>query len=174
MGDHVHYTIKHIIETDLDTFWKLFFDDEFNKTLYDHLGFTTWRVIESRKDPDGVIHRRVDCTPKIELPAAARKILGSTAGYTEIGRFDPKLRKYSVDVQPHVAADKIKTKTEITAEALPDANGKKRVERIVHTDTTVKVFGLGSILEGFIEQQTRDLYAKAADFQNRYMREKGL
>jgi hypothetical protein len=45
---------------------------------------------------------------------------------------------------------------------------------MVAVDNTVKVFGLGTLLEGFIEQQTRDLYARAADFTNRWIRDKGL
>jgi hypothetical protein len=167
----VRYTIKHTVETDVDSFWKLFFDTEFNRVLFqDFLGFTTYRVLEERTDPDGVIERRVESTPKVELPAAARKIFGDSVGYIEVGRYDPKLRKYFVQVLPKMAGDKVKSSTEIWAEPL----GDKRCERIVAVDNTVKVFGLGTLLEGFIEQQTRDLYARAADFTNRWIRDKGL
>ena len=86
----MRYTIKHTIETDIDTFWNLFFDSEFNRALFvDELGFTTYQVLEDSRDPDGVVRRRLECTPKIELPAPARKIFGNSAGYTEVGRFDP-------------------------------------------------------------------------------------
>jgi hypothetical protein len=168
----VRYTIKHSIDTDVDSFWgKLFFDPEFNRTLFlDHLGFTHYKVLEERTDADGVIHRRIDCTPKVELPAAARKIFGDSVGFIEEGRFDPKQRKYFVQVQPRMAGEKIKTTSEIWAEPL----GDKRCERVVVTDNTVKVFGLGTLIEGFIEQQTRDMYARAAEFTNRWIKEKGL
>ena len=168
----MRYTIKHTIETDVDTFWsKLFFDAEFNRAMFvDGLQFTTYQVLEDVKEPDGTVRKRVECAPKIELPAAARKIFGNTVGYTEIGRFDPKLRKYFADVVPKVAADKVKT----TSETWFEPRGDKRCERIVQVDTTVKVFGLGTLLEGFIEQQTREQYAKSAEFTNRWIREKGL
>jgi hypothetical protein len=168
----VRYTIKHTIDTDADTYMtKLLFDAELNRRMFlEHLGFTTYRVLEERTDPDGVIHRKVEATPKIELPAPARKIFGDNLGYTEIGRYDPKAKRYYVQVAPKMGGDKVKTTTEIWAEPLDG----KRCERIVSVDNSVKVFGLGTLIEGFVEQQTRDNYAKAAEFTNRYIREKGV
>jgi hypothetical protein len=167
----VRYTIKHTIETDVDTFWKLFFDAEFNRAMFvEGLRFTTYNVLEDVHEPNGVIRKRVECTPNIQLPAPARKIFGDSAGYTEIGRYDPAQKKYFADAVPNVAAEKIKTTSETSAEP----RGDKRCERLVMVDNTVKVFGLGTILEGFIEQQTRDQYAKSAEFMNRWIREKGL
>lgn len=169
----MRYTIKHTIETDLETFWsKLFFDPEFNRSMFlDHLGFTSYRVLEDRTDPDGTRHRRVESTPKVELPAPARKLFGDNLSYTEVGRFDPSTKHYFVDaLPPKVAGDKVKTTSEIWAEPVSD----KRIERIVTVDCSVKVFGLGTLLEGIIEQQTRDNYAKAAEYTNRWIREKGL
>jgi hypothetical protein len=171
-GSRVRYTIKHTIETDVENYLaKVFFDLEFNRTLFlDFLGFTTYRVLEDRIEPNGERHRRVESVPKVELPAAMRKIFGGSVGYEEIGHYDPVARKYRVQVVPKVAGDKIKTSSEIGFEPLEG----KRCDRVVSIDNTVKVFGLGTLIEGFIEQQTRDLYARAADFTNRWIREKGL
>ena len=167
----MRYTIKHIIETDVDTFWKLFFDAEFNRSLFvEGLHFTTYQVLEDTLEPSGAGRRRIECSPKIDLPAPARKIFGESVGYTEIGRYDATQRKYFAEVVPKVAADKLKT----TSETWAEPRGDKRCERLVQVDTTVKIFGLGGLLEGFIEQQTRDQYSKAADFTNRWIRDKGL
>src|SRR5262245_17596504 len=136
----------------------------------DGLHFTVYQVLEDVREPNGAARKRVECSPKIDLPAAARKIFGDSVGYTEIGRYDPAQRKYFAEVVPKVAADKLKTTSEIWAEP----RGDKRCERRVMVDTTVKIFGLGGLLEGFIEQQTREQYAKAAEFTNRWIREKGL
>lgn len=168
----MRYTIKHTIETDFETFWdKLFFDPEFNRAMFqDFLGFPVYRLVEERKDANGVLHRRLECSPKIELPAAARKIFGDTVGYTEIGRYEPSQHRYFIQGIPNVGAEKVKTTSEIWAEP----RGDKKVERFALVENTVKVFGLGTLIEGFIEQQTRDLYARGADFTNRWIREKGL
>ena len=168
----MRYTIKHTIETDADTYMnKVLFDAELNRRMFlECLGFTVYRVVEERTEADGVIHRQVECTPKLEVPAPVRKIFGDNLGYMEIGRYDPAVKRYYVQVAPKMGAEKVKTTTEIWAEPL----GDKRCERIVSVDNSVKVFGLGTLIEGFIEQQTRDNYAKAAEFTNRYLREKGL
>jgi hypothetical protein len=168
----VRYTIKHTIETDIDTFWnKVFFDPDFNRRLFvEQLGFTTYQVLEDRTEPSGVRHRRVECVPKVELPAAARKVLGDNLGFVEVGRYDPAVRRYYVQVLTKTGGDKIKTTTEIWVEPL----GDKRCERIVSVENTVKIFGIGTLIEGFIEQQTRDSYARAAEYTNRYLQESGL
>jgi len=168
----VRYTIKHTIETDSDTFWnKVFFNPEFNKRLFiEHLGFTSYQILEERTDPDGVAHRRVECVPKVELPAPARKVLGDNLGFIEVGRFDPAVRRYYVQVIPKTGGDKIKTTTEIWTEPL----GDKRCERVVSVDSSVKIFGIGTLIEGFIEQQTRDSYAKAADYTNSWLHDNNL
>jgi hypothetical protein len=168
----VRYTIKNFIDTDVDTFWKeLFFNAEFNRTLFmDYLHFKSYAVVEDRKDPDGVVHRRIQATPNVELPVAAQKILGGNAGYTEIGRYDPAQRKYFIEAIPNMGADRVKTKCELWVEP----RGEKRCERVVTVDNTVRVFGLGTLIEGYIEQQARDSYGRAAEFTNRWIREKGL
>lgn len=168
----MRYTIKHHIETDVDSFWsKLFFDAAFNRAFFvDYLEFTSYDVLEQRTDPDGTIHRRVDCTPKVELPGPARKLFGDNVGFQEIGHYDPKQRKYFVEVVPRMAAERVKTTSAIWVEPAGDA----RCERIVTVDNTAKVFGLGTLIEGYIQQQTRELYSYSADFANRWIRERGL
>jgi len=129
----VRYTIKHTIDTDVDTFWKLFFDAEFNRSLFvDGLRFTVYQVLEDVREPSGAGRRRLECSPKVDLPAPARKIFGESVGYTEIGRYDPTQRKYFAEVVPKVAAEKLKT----TSETWVEARGDKRCERLVLVDTT--------------------------------------
>jgi hypothetical protein len=169
---HVRYTFRHTIETDVDSFWdKLFMDAEFNRALFrDFLEFTSYDVLEQRVESDGTVHRRIDCTPKVDLPAAVRKLFGDNVGYVEVGRYDPTQRKYLVEAVPKIGADRVKTTSEVWVEP----RGDKRCERIVTVDNTVKAFGLGTLIESFIEQQTRELYQYSADFANQWIREKGL
>jgi uncharacterized protein DUF2505 len=168
----VRYTIKHTFNTDVDTFWtKVFFDLEYNKALFeDHLGFKGYNVLQMERDPDGSVHRRVECAPAIELPAVARKAIGNSTSYVEDGRFDAKSKRFTVEVTPKLGAEKIKTRLTLWAEA----RGDKRIERIVEVDNSVNLFGVGKILEVFIEKQMRATYDEAASFTNRWIAEKGL
>ena len=168
----MRYTIRHTFNTDADTFWgKIFFDPDYNETLFlKHLGFTSYKLLELDKQADGSIKRRVECTPKVEIPAAVKKVIGDTASYVETGRFDPKTKRFSVEVQPRVAADRIKTKVSMWVEP----RGDKQVERVVEVDSTVKVFGVGGVIEKLIENATRTSYDQAAAFTNQWIASKGL
>ena len=168
----MRYTIRHTFNTDEATFWgKIFFDPAYNEALFQkHLKFNVYRVLELDKQPDGSVHRRVECAPPVEVPAVAKKILGETTSYVEDGRFDPKSRRFAVEVIPKVGGDKIKTRVSMWVEP----RGDKKIERIVEVDNEVKVFGVGKIIEAFIEKQTRASYDQAASFTNQWIAEQGL
>lgn len=168
----MQYRITHEINTDADTFWeRIFFDDAYNQALFrTHLRFNVFRVLSSETAADGTIRRRVENAPPVELPAAAKKVLGDATSYVEEGTFDPVRKRYAVNVVPATAADKIKTHAELWVEP----RGDKRCERIVEISNEVKIFGIGKVVEKFIEQQTRKTYDEAAAFTNRWIAEKGL
>ena len=168
----MRYTIRHTFNTDADTFWgKLFFDPAYNETLFtQYLKFKQYKVLELQHNPDGSIHRRVECAPAIEIPAVVKKVIGDSTSYVEDGRFDPKTKKFTVEATPKVGADRIQSKVTMWVEP----RGDKKIERVVEVESNVKVFGVGKIIEGFIEQQTRASYDSAAAFTNQWIAEKGL
>jgi hypothetical protein len=168
----VRYTIRHTFNTDEATFWdKIFFDPAYNETLFQqHLRFNSYRVLELTKNPDGSVHRKVECAPPVEIPAAAKKVIGDSTSYVEDGRFDPKSRRFTVEVIPRMGGDKIKTRVTMWVEP----RGDKKIERVVEVDNEVKVFGVGKILEAFIEKQTRQSYDASADFTNQWIAKQGL
>ena len=168
----MRYTIKHTFNTDADTFWnKIFFDADYNKALFEeHLKFSTYRVLEQTTAPDGAVHRRVECVPPVELPAVAKKIFGESVSYIEDGRFDPKQRRFNAEVLPKVGGDKIHTRVVMYTEP----RGDKRIERVADVDSSVKIFGVGGVLEAFMEKQMRASYDSAADFTNKWIADKGL
>jgi hypothetical protein len=168
----VRYTISHVFDIGADKFWdKLFFDPEYNEALFPgHLKFNLYRVLELERKPDGSVHRRIECAPPVELPAVAKKVMGESTSYVEDGYFDPKTQRFDVVVTPKVAADKIKTQVSLWIEP----RGDKRVERFAAVDSSVNVFGVGKLLEAFIEKQTRATYDTAAAFTNAWIKQKGL
>lgn len=168
----MRYTIRHTFNVDADTFWgKLFFDPAYNEALFtQYLKFKQYKVLELQHDPDGSVHRRVECAPAIEIPAVVKKVIGDSTSYVEDGRFDPKSKRFSVNATPKVAADRFQTHITMWVEP----RGDKKVERFVEVDSTVKVFGVGKVIEGILEQQMRSNYDQAATFTNQWIAEKGL
>jgi hypothetical protein len=55
-----------------------------------------------------------------------------------------------------------------------EPRGDKKVERVVEVDSTVKVFGVGGMIEKLIENATRQSYDQAAAFTNQWIASKGL
>lgn len=168
----MRFTIKHIFETDVDTFWnKVFFDEAYNRALcVDHLKFRLFNTLDLKRESNGVITRRTENGPPAEVPKMVAKVLGDTVNYVEEGRFDPTSKKWSFSIIPAMAANKIQSVGELWVEP----RGDKRIERIIQIDLQVKIFGIGSMVEQLIEKQSREMYGKAADYTNKWIREKGL
>jgi hypothetical protein len=163
------FTIRHTFDCSADTFWeKIFKNDEFNKDLYlRHLKFNGYDILRSDEDADGTLHRKVRTEPKADAPAAVRKVLGDSLSYIEEGVFDPKAKRYRYTITPSTLADKTSIKGDFWVEPQGDA----RCERLCDIDLAVKIFGVGRIVEGFIEKTTRDSYDEAAKFTQQWIRE---
>lgn len=168
----MRYTIRHSFDIDADTFWnKLFFDPAYNQALFEgHLKFNVYRVLKLEHGSDGSVHRRVECAPPIEVPTVMKKIVGESTSYIEDGRFDPKTQRFTIEVTPKVGADKIKTVLTLSVEP----RGTKKIERIAEVDTSVSVFGVGKLIEAFVEKQMRATYDSASAFTQQWIAQKGL
>lgn len=165
-----HFTVRHTFRgVDVDTFWeKVFFNDEFNATLYKReLEFIDYEILEQKTDEKGVVTRRAKQTPKPEGPAVVKKLVGDSVSYVEEGRFDPASKRWRYTITPSKMADKIK----IGGEFWVEARGEDSVERICTVDLEVKVFGVGKAVESFIEKQTKESYEKAARYTQRFIDE---
>jgi hypothetical protein len=168
----VRYTIKHTLNTDVDTFWdKIFFDPEYNRSLFkDRLHFGVFEVVALDRKPDGSVYRKTENAPPMEIPSVAKKFFGDSTGYFEAGTLDPQTRRFTSEVQPKVGADKIQMKVNLWVEP----RGEKKIERIVEVESNVKIFGIGKIVEALIEKNTKESYDIAAKFTNEWIAEKGL
>jgi len=162
----VGYSVSHIIETDVDTFWQLFFDQELAHALVEELGNAgSFEIAEDRTDDQGVRHRRIECLSNIELPDFVKKLMGD-GSYTELGRFDSRAKIYSAQIVPKVGGSKLRVQFEITAQPIDDG---RRCERRIVVENTVKVLAIGAMLEGLIERTQRDAHDKGAAFMNKWI-----
>lgn len=166
------FTCRNIFETDPDTFWsKCFFDPEYNRGLYyEALGFTAYELIELKEHADGSKDRRFRTTPKSEAPAVVTKLIGGSLDYEETGHFDPAKKTWTYSVKTSKMAEKIR----IGGKYWLEARGDKRSERICEVEIAVDVFGVGGVVEGFIEKTTRESYEKATAYTNGFIKKHGL
>lgn len=166
------FTCRNIFNTDAETYWsKIFFDVEYNRGLYlGPLEFTKWEVLELTGEHGGVRTRKQLLEPKSDAPAVVQKLVGGSISYIESGRFDPEKQVWNYEIQLQKLADKAK----IGGKFWVEPRGDKRIERICDVDISVNIFGVGGVVEKFVEKQTRDSYEKTAAYTNEWIAKHGL
>lgn len=160
------FVMRHELECDCETFWKLFFNEEFNEALFKALEFPAWKLIDS-KETDTEIIRTVKATPKMEAPAAVAKLLGSSFGYDEEGRYNKAAKTLKFIIKPNVMTDKLRN--EGTVQCEPRGEGKST--RVVEIIAEAKVFGVGGMIESSFEKSFKVGWQKSADFINKWVKE---
>lgn len=160
------FTVKHIIDTDVEGHWRLFFDLELARAMHrEHPNMGTFEVLEVRLE-NGLEHRRIDCRSNVELPDIVKKVVGDSS-YFEVGCFDTVQKKYSAYCVPKRGADKFKTSYEVTARPIDDG---KRCERVIVIENSVKLFGVGAMLERMLDNAHREAHDQSAIFINKWLR----
>ena len=164
------YSVTHVIETDVDGFWKLFFDVELARAMLKAFGNVgSFEILEETTDAQGRKHRRIECRSNVELPGFITKLVGD-GSYTEIGCYDPSIKRYSAQCVPKRGADKFSTSFQIEPRPI---DGGARCERHITTENKIKVFGVGGMLEGLLERAQRDAHTQSANFINEWIRTRG-
>lgn len=163
--------IEHLISASDDTFWKVFFDDEYNKALFlGELRFKSWKVV-SQEDKGDRIERVVDVIPELgDLPGPLKKLVEGGAQYRERNTFDKKRKSMTVAIEPSVLSGKLTVGGVIRTEP----SGEHQCRRIVELSAVAKVFGIGGLIENRLLSDVKTSYDKAASFTNRWVKEKGL
>lgn len=159
------FAIQHEIKCDVDTFWRVFFDQEYNKRLYlDGLGFSAYEILEQRETPD-TITRKVKGTPKMNVPGPIAKLLGSSFSYVEDGSFDRATRLWKWKVTPSALAEKTRNEGSLRVEPV----GADRVRRIAEIFVEAKVFGVGGLIESSLEKQLREGWDASVPFMHKWL-----
>jgi hypothetical protein len=161
------FTLTHQIECDADTFWKVFFDKDFNRQLYlDKLGFPEFEVLEMN-ETDAQITRKAAGQPKLkDLPGPVAKLLGNSFRYTENGTFDKATKVWKWKMTPSTLADKMRQEGTLHLEPA----GDKAVRRVVELVNEAKIFGVGGLLEKSAEKSLRDGWDTSAAFLNEWVK----
>lgn len=164
------FSVTHEFACTPETYWKLNFDREVNDALYKGaLHFPDYTVLEL-KDTDAQIFRRTVATPKMEVPAAVQKVLGSNFKYTEETTWDKKTGRSSFKGIPSTMPDKLLTNGVMTIAPV----GADRCRRTVDFTVEAKVMLVGGLLESTAEKQLRDAYDKNAAFISKWIADHGL
>ena len=157
--------ITNVFRVSPQMFWeRLFFDAEYNRGLYQALGFSLCEVKRLETDENGCVRRVLRAVPPIKAPDIIRKKLEGRLYYLEDGRYDPRTGLWQFHNEPSIAAESTKIGGVIRAE--PDGAGMRHV---VDLSVQVSAFGLGGLIERIIEKNTRDSYRMTAQYTNAFV-----
>lgn len=159
------FTVTHEIRCNVDTFWKVFLDKEFNTKLYvESLGFPDWKVTEQTETETSAT-RKVSAQPKMEVPGAVQKLIGANFRYMEEGSMTKPERVWRWKMTPSTLADKLSMTGSVRVEPI----GDDKVRRIAEMTVEAKIFGVGGLIESSSEKQLRDGWDRSAVFMNKYL-----
>lgn len=159
--------LVHEIHCNAERFWKIFFDKEFNETLYKKaLGFPEFSIVE-QKETEHEITRKAAGQPRMNVPGPVAKLLGANFRYTEEGHFDKKTQFWKWKLYPSALADKLHTSGSVRIEPAGDG----RVRRIAEMTLEAKVFGIGGLIESAAEKNMRDGWERSAHYMNKWLAE---
>lgn len=160
------FTVTHEINCNVETFWKVFFDKDFNMKLYkEHLGFPEFTIVD-QKETDTNIVRKVTGTPKMDVPGPVAKLLGSNFRYTEEGKFDRGTQIWTWKMIPSTQADKLRNEGTLRITAIGDSKVRRYADIVVEA----KIFGVGGLIESSSEKQLRDGWDKSAVYMNQWIK----
>ncbi len=161
-------SLRHEINCSAEQFWTIFFDKDFNTSLYKkELGFPEFDIVEQADKGGGAWTRKVRGKPKMNAPAAIKKLLGDSFGYEEEGSMDVGKKTWHFKLKPNTMADKIRTEGWVRVEAISDS----KCRRVAEMELEAKIFGVGGIFESFTEGEMKNGWDKSATYMNQWIKD---
>jgi hypothetical protein len=166
-----HLVVEHDFECSEKAFWDVFLDNDYNRAMFlGHLGFNRWEIVRFDQS-EQAISRTVEVEPKVgPLPGPIKKVIGEKIGYREEGRLDLTKNRYELKVIPGLMAEKIS----VTGVQYTVALGEHRCRRVFDATITVKIFGVGSLIERQIAADMRKGYAVGAAYTEMHIAKHGI
>ena len=159
------FKVTHEINCNAETFWKVFFDKEFNEKLYkEGIGFPEFSVV-SQNETETQITRKCAGKPKLNMPGPVMKLLGDGFRYTEEGTFEKKSGIWRWKMIPSTLADKLRQEGTLRVEPIGDT----KVRRVAELINEAKVFAIGGLLESSAEKQLREGWDQSAAYMNKWI-----
>jgi hypothetical protein len=141
-------------------FWELYFDPEFAVRLHlEGLGSLSAEVVSQEGDLETGLVRTLRYGQKPNMPGPVRKIFGEEIVTTEVTTFDPSISTATFTLTPGTMADK----TQIAGSIAVVDDGGTTTERFA-LEAKVKIFGVGPVVERFIEMQAKEIQNKSVAF----------
>ena len=144
------------------------FDEEANQYVIEkHPEIIDLKVLE-RKESSGKIHGKLEYTMDVPMPGPVKKVLGSEKnGFIVELTIDTRDDSGIMKVIPNVLPDKIKVEGRTYFEKSGD-----HWLQYLEGDLNVKIFGVGKVVEKFIQGKFRTSFGEESRLRNEFMHKK--
>jgi hypothetical protein len=143
-----------------EAFWALYFDPDFVVRLHlEGLGSLSAEVVSQEGDLARGLTRTLRYSQRPNMPGPVRKVFGEEITSTEVSTFDPATSTTRFTLTPGTMADK----THIAGSIALAADGEGSTEAFA-LEARVKIFGVGPVVERFIEHQAREIQESSVAF----------
>jgi hypothetical protein len=151
----------------VERFLAVYFSEDFNNRVAPVSGLKTRTLIEERIHADGSRDRRVRMHPAVTVPATLQRFVSAEQiHYDEVSRFDAATCTITYRID-----SKANDRVDVGGTIRFVAHGSG-VRRIIDGHVQVKVpFGVGAVVEKFIEAEVQKGYEKIRPFLQRYLDE---
>lgn len=157
---------SHHLPCPPETFWRLYFDDEYKEALDREMDLAEHVILEDTPRGDRrLIRARI--TPRREVPRAVQKVIKSaTLGYEEERLYDAQ--RSQIDWKALHAALGSRFHCQGLFRVDPEGDGCRRV---LEGEIRVKILGVGKLIERGIASDVERTYDVAARFIARWLEE---
>ena len=163
------FTVQRRIPCNPQQFWELVHGSrEFGESVHrDHLGFG----FEVLTDDKATGHWKTKVTPNLKPPEVLLKAAGGKGDgfyYVEEGHRDVVSNVYTFTITPSIFSDKVVVKGVLSLVPV----GNEAVDRTVKVTIDAKIFGIGGIVETFVERSVKQSYENSAEFTDAWLAKK--
>ena len=143
-----------------EAFWALYYDEDFAVRLHlEALGSTSAEIVSQEGDLANGLVRTLRYGQRPPMPGPVRKIFGEEVVTTEVSTYDPATSTTTFTMTPGTMADK----THIDGSIAFNVDSGSTVETFM-LEARVKIFGVGPVVERFVESQARAMQEKSVAF----------
>jgi hypothetical protein len=143
-----------------EAFWALYYDKDFAVRLHlEALGSTSAEIVSQEGDLTNGLVRTLRYGQRPPMPGPVRKIFGEEVVTTEVSTYDPTTSTTTFTMTPGTMADK----THIDGSIAFAVDDGSTVETFT-LEARVKIFGVGPVVERFVESQARAMQEKSVEF----------
>jgi hypothetical protein len=163
----IEYRIEDEFDIDVGPYWDMFFGDAYGTAMWPELDIDC-KVVEFRREGSGeteTIHRVQKLTPRREVPAILKRIVGNAIAYTETNDFVRAKSEMRTVTVPSFFADKVDTAGVYRVVAA--GAGKCRRIWEAHCKCTVPL--VGGKIERHIVEEVEESYRKATAFTRKFI-----